>query len=841
MPTLIGPFDQAGIDGIAIPHVANHLLRASSGNEVAECLAAAPIPADLRSKRGAIVHSYASAVVRDGTDRLINVSGTAITWGALDALESALDASSADSLRRLRLIDGLLAEHAAALLTGSSSPLAYVPPVRTLFPDARVEYHGVDLAYLAAVPHRSRMLILDEFSRAEHLGVSSTENTQWLTDNEIAFVLEPPPIAAIAYVEEFSTPHPPPPLDAAAAHPYLVVELDGASAAAIDPGRFAEQLVLLARRTDLRLVVLLGDHVGTTSFSRHLCPAVADVASVLVRPDAGDVLALVQHSDGYIGSGVTGRAIAGSYGVPRRSVSWAGRARSSRLTEFCRLWDPTGAAMIDDVSLLAEVGATLLDDDSESRNTLRTTTKPALAACWGQGVHADPSSVAIGRRPMTVLDGFVEDAERSAARARLTHAAISQYPDPDEPTPDPSFLFDDEWYREMNPDLELAAGQGFEHYGSVGWRDGRSPHPCFEPEHYFGQRPDLSHVEPFGHYLRHGWKEGRDPSIWFSSSHYLAHNADVLERGNEPLSHYLAHGHREDRDPSPHFDSRWYRRAYPVPAAASALVDHIRVGQYEGRATEPPLRGTKISGIARTEARTAVVIHLHFPDTWTDLRSVLDRVGNDTKVVVTVTPNVDDALRNQIAHDLPHAEIVPVANRGRDVRPLLSLLPRLIDDGIEAVLKVHGKMSTELRFGDTWRQDLLEAVCPSSSAFAGIAERFRSSPDLGVAIPFDFAQPLGYHLRQNRTGLIDATRRLGIDVDLDDPWVMRSSVFPRGNMFWFRPTALAALVRLGLDDFEDEAGQTDGTFAHVIERMPALSSMANGFDVVSFVVGSDGD
>ena len=60
-------------------------------------------------------------------------------------------------------------------------------------------------------------------------------------------------------------------------------------------------------------------------------------------------------------------------------------------------------------------------------------------------------------------------------------------------------------------------------------------------------------------------------------------------------------------------------------------------------------------------------------------------------------------------------------------------------------------------------------------------------------------------------------------------------------MFWFRPAALAALVRLGLDDFEDEAGQTDGTFAHVIERMPALASMANGFDVVSFVVGSDGD
>ncbi|WP_373069701.1 rhamnan synthesis F family protein [Gemmatimonas sp.] len=840
MPILIGPFDQAGIGGIVMPHVVDHLLRAAVDHEVAACLAAAPIPADLRSARGPIVHSYASAAARAGTDRLINVAGTAITWGALDALESALDSSSADSLRRLRLIDGLLADQAAALLTGSSSPLAYLPPVRTLFPHASVEYHGVDLAHLAAVPHRSRMLILDEFNRAEHLGVSSTENTQWLTDNKIAFVLEPPPIAAIAYVDDFSTPHPPLSLDAATTHPYLVVELDGASTDAIDPGRFAEQLVLLARRTDLRLVVLLGDHVGAASFSRHVRPEVVDVAAVFVQPDAKDVLALVQHSHGYIGSGVTGRAVAGSYAVPRRSVSWAATARSARLAEFCRLWDPTGDALIDDVSLLAEVGATLLDDDLASRSTLRTTTKPALAACWGQREPVE-RAVGIGRRPMPALDRFVEDAERNAARARLTHAAISQCPDPDEPTPDPSFLFDDDWYREINPDLELAAGQGFEHYRSVGWRDGRSPHPCFEPEHYLRQRPDLSDVEPFGHYLLHGWKEGRDPSVWFSSSHYLAENADVFESGTEPLTHYLTHGHLEDRDPSPHFDSQWYRRAYPVPAATSALVDHIRVGQYEGRSIHPPLPTTSISGIARTKARTAVVTHLHFPGTWTDLRSVLDRVGNDTKVVVTVTPNVDDAFRAQIAQDLPNAEIVPVANRGRDVLPLLALLPRLIDDGIDAVLKVHGKKSGELRFGDTWRQDLLDAVCPSSSAFAGIAERFLSSPDLGVAIPVDFAQPLNYHLRQNRTGLVDATRRLGIDVDLDDPWVTRSNVFPRGNMFWFRPAALAELVRLGLDDFEDEAGETDGTFAHVIERMPALASMANGYDVVSFIAEGDGD
>ncbi len=840
MPILIGPFDQAGIGGILVPHAVNHLLRAGAGHDVEACLTAAPLPTDRRSMRGTIVHSYASAAGRDGTTRIINVAGTAITWGALDALESALDASSAESLHSLRLIDGLLAEHAAALLTGSTSPLAYLPSEQTLFPEASVEYHGVDLTYLDMVPHHSRMLILAQFDRAEHIGVSSTANTQWLTDNDIAFVLEPPPIAAIANARDLDTPHPPQSRDAETTSPYLVVELDGASTDAVDPGLFAEQLLLLATQTDLDLIVLLGGRKGAASFKRRLLSDVADVASVFVQPDAGDVLAFVQHSSGYIGSGVTGRTIAGSYGLPRRSVSWAGPTRSARLAEFCRRWDPTGDALIHDVSLLAEVGATLIGDDSVSRNTLRTTTEPYLAACWGQ-IEPTGRHVGTAHSPVAILDGLVAVAERGAARARLARATIDRFREPDGSESNPSILFDDEWYRETNPDLDLAADQGFEHYRSVGWRDGRSPHPCFDPQYYWRQRPDLADVEPCGHYLLHGWKEGRDPSSWFSSSHYLANNADVFESATEPLTHYLEYGHREDRDPSPHFNSQWYRRAYPVAAAANALVDHIRVGQYEGRSTQPPVPCTRINGVTRTEARTAVVAHLHFPETWADLRSVLDRVANDTNVMVTVTPNIDDSLRDQIAREFPHAEIVPVVNRGRDVRPLLTLLPRLIEDGIDAVLKVHGKKSGELGFGDAWRQDLLDAVCPSRSAFAGIAERFVSLPDLGVAIPVDFAQPLTYHLRQNRTGLADTARRLGIDVDLDDPWVTQSNVFPRGNMFWFRPAALAELVGLGLDDFEDEAGQTDGTFAHVIERIPAFVSTANGYEVVSFIAEGAGD
>ena len=56
--------------------------------------------------------------------------------------------------------------------------------------------------------------------------------------------------------------------------------------------------------------------------------------------------------------------------------------------------------------------------------------------------------------------------------------------------------------------------------------------------------------------------------------------------------------------------------------------------------------------------------------------------------------------------------------------------------------------------------------------------------------------------------------------------------FPSGSMFWARSAALRPLLdlRLGFDDFQAEAGQTDGTLAHAIERLYFLVCEQAGFD-----------
>src|SRR5262249_18051218 len=55
--------------------------------------------------------------------------------------------------------------------------------------------------------------------------------------------------------------------------------------------------------------------------------------------------------------------------------------------------------------------------------------------------------------------------------------------------------------------------------------------------------------------------------------------------------------------------------------------------------------------------------------------------------------------------------------------------------------------------------------------------------------------------------------------------------FPVGNMYWATARAIWPLLtaNLTVEDFPEEAGQTDGTLAHCLERLPVLVARRQGF------------
>jgi len=89
---------------------------------------------------------------------------------------------------------------------------------------------------------------------------------------------------------------------------------------------------------------------------------------------------------------------------------------------------------------------------------------------------------------------------------------------------------------------------------------------------------------------------------------------------------------------------------------------------------------------AVARAPFAVILHLHYPDLWPEIRESLARLGpHDLYVSVT-----DPHAVALVQADRPEAFVEWVENRGRDIRPFLSLLRRIRPLGYTALPRTPG-------------------------------------------------------------------------------------------------------------------------------------------------------
>lgn len=151
-----------------------------------------------------------------------------------------------------------------------------------------------------------------------------------------------------------------------------------------------------------------------------------------------------------------------------------------------------------------------------------------------------------------------------------------------------AILFDEAWYRGGGAPFD---GDADAHFASVGWREGRNPHPLFDVAHYLRQVPDLVYgdVDPLQHYLDDGVDAGIDPHPLFDTTYYVKRNWSVMD-GENPLVHYLVEGYVTECDPSPFFDSANYLDVYPDVADSDTnpLIHYALFGATELRRRPHP-------------------------------------------------------------------------------------------------------------------------------------------------------------------------------------------------------------------------------------------------------------
>jgi lipopolysaccharide biosynthesis protein/SAM-dependent methyltransferase len=216
----------------------------------------------------------------------------------------------------------------------------------------------------------------------------------------------------------------------------------------------------------------------------------------------------------------------------------------------------------------------------------------------------------------------------------------------------------------------------------------------------------------------------------------------------------------------------------------------------------------------------AVIVHLHFNEAWSDIKSRLKNfrsLGFDLFVTAT---NIEAV--KMVLTDFPLAHVEFHENRGRDIFPFTKTIDLINKNNYSAACKLHTKRSIHRIDGDEIRNQLLDSLIGCEKKTKDIVERLASNRTLGIVVPGDF---LILHDHQNmacnRETVLNACEILDMNFKYD--------VFPAGSMFWFKPEALRDMKKFKPSDFDAEHGFADGTLPHGIERIFCLLAAKSGY------------
>jgi lipopolysaccharide biosynthesis protein len=217
---------------------------------------------------------------------------------------------------------------------------------------------------------------------------------------------------------------------------------------------------------------------------------------------------------------------------------------------------------------------------------------------------------------------------------------------------------------------------------------------------------------------------------------------------------------------------------------------------------------------AAQKSDTALVIHASCRDA---LHAMMDGVDdlNEKDLFISINQGAERALMPAIARLAPRANIFIFADSGRDARPFLYILERILDHGYRYFVKLRAERThdrtSKREPGDDGVSALL-ALCRAPI----MRDFFVQHPRVGLLAPP--GQVRSSTRDMGSSGNLAWLARLCRELKLAVPGEFS---FVGSNMYAGRVDALERLTqvnRLG-DRFEEELGQSDGTLGHALERL----------------------
>lgn len=245
-----------------------------------------------------------------------------------------------------------------------------------------------------------------------------------------------------------------------------------------------------------------------------------------------------------------------------------------------------------------------------------------------------------------------------------------------------------------------------------------------------------------------------------------------------------------------------------------------------GKNSEQILIGVSSSpeSMRKGEGKLAIVIHAYYPEVFSEMIRQMDFSRTGTGIFITTTVENKNRITRMMSEIPVPSTIITVDNLGRDILPFLEILPLVIRENYDIVLKLHTKKSNHLNRREHWRHDLLNKLT-SKEAMEHTLSVFQKFPQIGMIGPAGHILPMHLYYGANAQTVLSLATGMGIH-----PSELHGLCFAAGSMFFARTAVLKPVLDLGLirEQFEPEDGQVDGTLAHSVERAFALGLIKTG-------------
>ena len=285
-------------------------------------------------------------------------------------------------------------------------------------------------------------------------------------------------------------------------------------------------------------------------------------------------------------------------------------------------------------------------------------------------------------------------------------------------------------------------------------------------------------------------------------------------------------------------NTRGYKTLENIRAFKSFLTGKDTPARQAKRAAKEEAKRAKAAAkeakrrAAQGEPQPSVAVHLHlfYVDLLPEFVSYFANIPFKFDLYISCQEDADvNAIKAGLKElkQVQKIDIRNLPNRGRDLAPLyVKFGPEILNH--DYFLHIHSKKS--LYSGEEkggWRRFSLELLLGSPDKINQIFDLFKNSnagliyPDIQEEVP-----TIAYSWLKN-AGI---AKELFDEFDLGEmPSVFN---YPAGSFFWARTDALRPLFEKGYtyEDFPREQGQTDGTFAHALERILPFVSRKQGYD-----------